>query len=145
MVESNVLWLGFLTLSLSLSLSLDHASLLYRVKEGYFFWVGIVPHISKTARFTIGARIEDKFLDLLELSYTSYFSEKDKKAEKLSECIFTIDILKFLVSTAWEEKFISNKQYENIATKMGEIGKMFWGWKKSLDNPQKTPLKAGKR
>ena len=141
MVESNVLWLGFLTLSLSL----DNASILNRVKEGYLIWMGIVPHIPKTARFTIGARIEDKFLDLLELSYTSYFSEKDKKAEKLSECIFTIDILKFLVSTAWEEKFISNKQYENIATKMGEIGKMFWGWKKSLDNPQKTPLKAGKR
>lgn len=108
--------------------------------------MSIVPHIPKTARFTLGVRIEDKFLDLLELSYTSYFSEKDKKAEKLSECIFTIDILKFLVSTAWEGKFISNKQYENTTTKMDEIGKMFWGWKKSLDNSPKTPpIKAGKR
>ena len=108
--------------------------------------MGIVPHIPKTARFTIGARIENKFLNLLELSYASYFSEKDKKAEKLSECIFTVDILKFLVSIAWEGKFVSNKQYETMATKMDEIGKMLWGWKKSLDNSQKTPpIKAGKR
>lgn len=103
-------------------------------------WMGIVPHIPKTARFTIGARIENKFLNLLELSYTAYFSEKDKKAELLSECIFTVDIIKFLVTTSWEGKFISNKHYENIATKMDEIGKMLYGWKKSLDTPTKTPL-----
>lgn len=64
-------------------------------------WMGIVPHIPKTARYTLGSRIENKFLDLLEVSYTSYFSEKEKKAGRLSECIFTLDILKFLISTAW--------------------------------------------
>ena len=90
--------------------------------------MNIVPHIPKSARYTIGARIENKFLDLLELSYASYFSsatrksssayfsEKDhgssnKKAELLSECIFTVDILKFLVSTAWEGKFILEPEY----------------------------------
>lgn len=103
-----------------------------------------VSHIPKTARFTIGARIENKFLDLLEIAYISYFSEKEKKAEKITECIFILDLLKFLISTAWEGKFISNRQYEEIATAMDEIGKMLWGWKKSLD-PQKTPLSAGKR
>ena len=104
-------------------------------------WMSIVPHIPKTARYTIGSRIENKFLDLLELSYSAYFSEKDKKAEKLSECIFTTDIIKFLISTTWEGKFISNMQYEVVAYKMDEIGKMLWGWKKSLD-PQKTPPKV---
>lgn len=118
---------------------------LTKIKEGYLFWMNIVPHIPKTARFTLGARIENKFLDLLELSYSSYFSEKDKKAEKLSECIFTVDILKFLVSTAWDGKFISNKQYEETALRLDEIGKMLWGWKKSLESPKTPPVKAGKR
>ncbi len=116
--------------------------------------MGIVPHIPKTARYTIGARIENKFLDLLELTYSAYFSDKEKKAEKLSECILKTDIIKFLISTAWEGKFISNKQYEDIALKLDEIGKMLWGWKKSLEDLQKTPLnrqslrlrlRAGKR
>lgn len=108
--------------------------------------MGIVSHMPKAARFTMGARIENKFLDLLEIAYTSYFSVKEEKAEKISECIFILDILKFLISTAWEAKFISNKQYEAIAIRLDEIGKMLWGWRKSLDNPQlKTPPKAGKR
>ena len=120
-----------------LSLSLDSASILNRIKEGYLIWVNIVPHISKGARYTIGARIENKFLDLLELAYIAYFTEKDKKAEKISDCILVLDTLKFLISVAWEGKLISNKQWEDVALKLGEVGKMFGGWKKNLNNPEK--------
>lgn len=118
--------------------SLENASILNRIKEGYLVWMNIVPHIPKTARYTIGSRIENKFLDLLELSYTAYFIEKEKKAEKISTCIFELDILKFLISTAWEAKCISHKQYEEIALKLDEIGKMLWGWKKSFDPGKKN-------
>ncbi|OGE65797.1 hypothetical protein A3B49_01630 [Candidatus Daviesbacteria bacterium RIFCSPLOWO2_01_FULL_40_24] len=108
-----------------------------RVKESYLIWVGIVPHIPKSSRYTAAARIENKFLDLLELSYTAYFIEKEQKTTKISECIFSLDILKFLISIAWEAKLISHKHYGDIALKLDEIGKMFWGWKKSMDNPNK--------
>ena len=83
-------------LPLSLSLSIKPRSL-SRIKEGYLIWMNLVPHIAKGARYTIGARIENKFLDLLELSYIAYFTEKEKKAEKITECIFITDTLKFLV------------------------------------------------
>lgn len=94
--------------------------------------MNIVPHIPKSSRYTIGGRIENKFLDLLEIAYTAYFTQKIEKAEKISECIFSLDIIKFLISIAWEGKLISNKQYETIALKLDEIGKMLGGWKKSL-------------
>ncbi len=113
------------------------ASILSRVKEGYLIWMNFVPHIPKGARYTIGSRIENKFLDLLELSYIAYFSEKAAKTEKISECILTLDTLKFLIATAWEGKLISNKQFEDIALKLDEVGKMLGGWKKNLDNPEK--------
>ena len=48
-----------------------------------------------------------------------------------------MDTLKFLVAVAWEGKFISNKQCEDISIKLEEIGKMLGGWKKSLSNPEK--------
>ena len=121
----------------SLSLSLDKASILNRVKESYLLWMSIVPHIPKISRYTTAARIENRFLDLLELSYTAYFIEKEQKIEKISECIFNLDNLKFLISISWEGKLISNKHYEGLAVKLDEIGKMFWGWKKSVDNPEK--------
>ena len=99
--------------------------------------MNIVPHIAKGARYTIGARIENKFLDLLELSYVAYFTEKEKKTEKIAECVLTLDTLKFLVSVAWEGKLVTNKQCEEVARKLEESGKMLYGWKKSLENPEK--------
>ncbi len=115
----------------------NNASILNRIKEGYLIWVNIVPHIAKGARYTIGSRIENKFLDLLELSYIAYFIEKDKKEEKINECILVLDTLKFLVSVAWEGKLISNAHCESVALKLEEVGKMFGGWKKNLANPEK--------
>lgn len=100
-------------------------------------WLNIIPHIAKTSRYTLGTRIENKFLDLLELSYITYFTEKDKKQEKLSECILLLDTLKYLISVSWEGKIISNKHFEEIALKLDEVGKMLGGWRNSLNNPQK--------
>lgn len=80
------------------------------------------------------------FLDLLEQTYAAYFSATEKKAERLAECVFTLDILKFLVSVAWEGKLISHKQCEALAVKLDEVGKMFGGWRKSLHNPIKKNL-----
>ncbi|MBM2820245.1 MAG: hypothetical protein HW405_5 [Candidatus Berkelbacteria bacterium] len=108
-----------------------------RIKEGYLSWLSISAHISKNARYTIGQRIENKFLDLLETTYITYFSGKERKSEKISECICITDTLKFLISVAWEGKLISNKQYEEVALKLEEAGRMLGGWKNSLENLQK--------
>lgn len=99
--------------------------------------MNISPHIQKGARYTIGARIENKLLDLSELVYIAYFSKKENKIEKIAECIFLLDTLKFIVSVAWDAKLLSDKQYEEIALKLQEIGRMLWGWKNGLENPQK--------
>lgn len=96
--------------------------------------MNIVPHIARSSRFTIGSRIENKFLDLLELSYIAYFTPIDKKSEKVAECILVLDTLKFLISVAWEGKVISNKQCKDVAQKLEEAGKMFGGWKKKLES-----------
>lgn len=121
----------------SLSLSLNKASVLQRIKEGYLLWLTIIPHMPKGSRYTIGARIENKFLDLLELSYLAYFAEKNKKSEKISQCILILDTLKFLISVAWESRLISNRHCQDIAVKLDEVGKMMGGWKNSLANPEK--------
>lgn len=106
-------------------------------------WVNISSHIPKSSRYTIGVRIENKILDLLELSYILYFSGKEDKIEKISNCINVLDTLKFLISVAWEAKLVSNKQYEEISVKLNEVGKMFGGWRKNLNNPQKkNPAKT---
>lgn len=100
-------------------------------------WMNIAPHMAKSARYTMGARIENKFLDLLELSHNAYYSKKEEKTEKISKCIFILDTLKYLISVAWEAKLISHNKFEEIVQKLDEIGRMLGGWKNSLDNPEK--------
>jgi len=102
--------------------------------------MNIVPHVAKSSRYTIGARIENKFLDLLELAYAAYFTEKEKyteKLEKVSGCILILDTLKFFISVAWEGKIISDRQCQNVSAKLDEIGKMLGGWKNSFNNLEK--------
>jgi hypothetical protein len=110
---------------------------LIRIKEAYLNWLAISAHIPKNTRYTLGQRTENKFLNLLEFTYIAYFSEKEKKSEKISQCILLADTLKFLISVAWEGKLISNKQYEEIALKLEEAGRMFGGWKNNLENHEK--------
>lgn len=100
-------------------------------------WLRIVSHIPKEQRYTLGARIENKFLNLLEVAYQAYFIEREKKVEKVTHCVLLLDTLKFLLHVAWEAKLISHKHYAEIAEKLDEIGKMLGGWRKNLDNPEK--------
>ncbi|MFA5871683.1 MAG: four helix bundle protein [Parcubacteria group bacterium] len=97
--------------------------------------------MQKGARYTIGARIENKFLDLLELAHITYFSKKEGKIEKISDCIFLLDKIKFLVSVAWDGKLISNRHFEEIAAKLDETGRMLWGWKEKI---KKSPEKKNR-
>ena len=130
----------FSTLSLSLSLS-NRSSIVAKIKEGYLIWLKIIPHMARSSRYTLGTRIENIFLDLLELSYIAYFTEKEGKKEKIGKCILTLDTLKYLISIAWEGGAISNNQFKEISYKLDEAGKMLGGWMNFVD--KKLPPKTG--
>jgi hypothetical protein len=97
----------------------------------------VVGHIPKGQRYTIGVRIENKYLDLLESARVAYFLEREKKSEQIATCVLLLDALKHLIHIAWEAKLIKHTQYATLAKKLEEVGKMFGGWRKSLENPEK--------
>ncbi|MFO0704723.1 MAG: four helix bundle protein [Candidatus Andersenbacteria bacterium] len=111
---------------------------MHRLREAYLAWSAVLPHIAKSARYGIGARIDNRFLSLLERTHVTYFSARALRGEKIANCIVELDTLKFLLATAWEAKHISNHQYELVALKLEEVGKMFGGWKKSLATSNKN-------
>ncbi len=100
-------------------------------------WVNVSAHMPKGSRYTLGTRIENRFIDLIENTHTAYFTAKEKKAEKIAECILILDTLKFIISVGWEGKMISNRHYQEVSLKLEEIGKMFGGWRNSLTNSEK--------
>jgi len=112
---------------------------LQKTKALYKLWLLTVPHISKSSRYTLGAKIDRLIIDIIEQSQIALYLPKDKKSEHISFAITKNDLLKTFLMIAWENNIISAGQYEHISNSVLEIGRMLGGWQKGLQN--KTPEK----
>ena len=92
----------------------------------------------RTSRYTLGARIETHFLDLLEIIYQAYYAPIDKKSEKIILGISKNDLLKYLLQIAWENKMIRDASYALIVEKVEGVGKILGGWKNSVEAKPKS-------
>jgi len=87
----------------------------------------------RVGRYTTGARIENHFLDLLELIYKAYYANIENKSIIIIESINKNDIIKYLTQIAFENKLIKEKQYLELSQKLNEVGKILGGWKKGIE------------
>jgi len=101
----------------------------------------------RIGRYTTGARIENHFLDLLELIYKAYYASMKNKNAVIIEAISKNDIIKYLLQIAFENKLIKEKQYLELSQKLNEVGKILGGWKNSIEAKlikQKTSQNNGR-
>jgi hypothetical protein len=93
----------------------------------------------KTERYGLGQKINQTFLEILELTFNASYLPPDQKIIMLGRTISRLDILKFFTQLAWENKLIPMEKYAALAQKIEEIGRMLGGWRKGLQS--KTPAK----
>lgn len=91
----------------------------------------------KKAKYTLGDRIDGRFIQTLELLATASYQSAAEKLATLSRAIVALDTLKFLLQVAWELHLLDNKKYEDLAERLRNIGQQAGGWKKGLE--KKTP------
>ncbi len=89
-------------------------------------------NIERIARFGLGLKIDNLFLDLLELLRKSIYTPIDKKIILLGAASEKIDAIRFFMQILWENKLCPNKQYISIETEIQNLGRMVGGWKKGL-------------
>ena len=94
----------------------------------------------RVERFGIGQKIERSFLDALELIFLSSFLSPEQKLPFLTKAITRVDVLKFFLQIAWENKLFTTQQYSILLGNIEEVGKMLYGWKKGLES--KTSARA---
>lgn len=112
--------------------------MLVRCKEGYRVWHFHLENVSKVSRQTIGTKVDDIFLSLLELIFRATFAyDKFEKLSVVSQAIAKADLLKFFLQIGWEHKVLDHKTYGAIILNLDEVGRMLGGWKKMLQ--EKTP------
>jgi hypothetical protein len=111
---------------------------LVRAKEAYREWNKGLANLKRIDRYTLGSRIDEVFLSLLELIFRACFvPDKFEKLSLVGQSIGKADLLKFFFQLGWEQKTIDHKTYGRLILSLDEVGRMLGGWKKSLG--EKTP------
>ncbi|MFZ4500073.1 MAG: four helix bundle protein [Minisyncoccia bacterium] len=111
---------------------------LVRAKESYEVWHKHLVNINRVDRYTIGAKIDEVFLSLLENIFRGiYAHDKFEKLSVVSQSLGKNDLLKFFLQIGWEQKVVDHKIYGALILKLDEVGRMLNGWKKNLQ--EKTP------
>jgi hypothetical protein len=108
-----------------------------RQKETYLIWLAIYKDFPKVERYGLGNKIEQAFLDTLEITFALSYMPIEQKIPFLNKAISRLDVVKFFTQLAWEHKLISTDKYSDLISKLEEIGRQLGGWKKGLQT--KTP------
>lgn len=91
------------------------------------------PKISKYPKkykYTIGDRITDTQLSILERIIEAKYSPSNKKKYFLRQSNLLIEKLRFMVRLSKDLQCITLKEYEYSSKILNEIGKMIGGWEK---------------
>ncbi len=95
-------------------------------------WHNYLDDFPKKSRYTLGHKIDDLFLEVIENIIKAGYATKIEKEIFLKRASVNLDVLKFFLQLCWEIKVLENKPYINLSEKLNEIGKMLGGWLKSV-------------
>ncbi len=83
----------------------------------------------KSLRITLGDRIDNKCLDMLELAVRARYARDARKYLLLLNT--ELDLLRYLTRLAKDRGALELKQYEFVARSIEDIGRQVGGWLKS--------------
>jgi len=88
--------------------------------------------LSSLKKQTIGRRLEDSLLQLLELLILAKHAPKAHKAAYLIKATAQAEIVQFHLRTLLEQKLANETTLHQLQAHMLEIGRMLGGWYKSV-------------
>ena len=86
----------------------------------------------KSERYSLGASCQTEMLDVIKQCLQAASSSQiDIKMVHLQQASASLDVLRLLLSLCKDCKCISNQTYQQLDSKLSEIGRMLGGWLKS--------------
>lgn len=98
----------------------------------YKTWYGYRDGIPKKSRYTLGDKIDARFIQVLELLFIASYQGVPEKLPTLERSLAGLDTLKFLLRISWEIRMLDEKKYTLLSEGLQEAGKQIGGWKKGL-------------
>lgn len=104
-----------------------------RTHELYTTLSPITEQLPSLKRQTIGRRLEDSTLQLLELLIMAKNAPRAHKAAYLIKATAITEIIQFHIRTLMAQKLANNTTLHQLDSKVAEIGRQIGGWHKSVN------------
>jgi hypothetical protein len=104
-------------------------SITIKILESYKLWHELRKNLEKFNKYSIGIKIDNLYVEIIERLFQAQYISKEKKAEVLQFATIKLDTLKFFVFTLLEIKGTSEEMYLKLNDTLEEVGKMLYGWK----------------
>lgn len=101
---------------------------LTKIKQAYRLWVEFYKTLPKSHRYSLGLKIDNLFIDLIEYTFQASQTEKTDRAPYLKIALRKINTLNLLILLAWEIKALSDSKYLALGGPLTESAKMLGGW-----------------
>jgi len=89
----------------------------------------------KSERYSLGATCQNEMLDIIRHCLQAASSNQpDSKVMFLQKASASLDTLRLLLSLCKDCKCVSNQTYQQLDSKLSEIGRMLGGWLKSISS-----------
>ncbi|MFH0820059.1 MAG: four helix bundle protein [bacterium] len=101
------------------------------IQKSYKLYIQIfnlLKNFPKPNRYTLGEKIENTLLNLVELIVLSNIQIKTLREPFLHKASAKCELLKLLLRASFDLRLISERQYIELESKAVEIGKMIGGW-----------------
>lgn len=121
------------------------SSFLEKVKNAYLLWYGYYQILPKLHRHTLGQKIDNLFIEMIEAIAAANFLSREEKTPFVRLSIRRMDTLKILLRVLWETKSLDQKKYTAISLKLDEIGRMLGGWNGNLAKSAGAKISADKQ
>ena len=112
---------------------------LKKIIDTYKIWHSHYSNFPCLSKFTLNAKIDELFTDLIELILLAGYTEADQKYTFIVRASTKLDLLKFFIQAAWEVRCLDHKKYATLCVPLNEIGKDIGGWQKYTQTKQPIP------
>ena len=94
------------------------------IKDCYLLWHNFLPHLPRLTRYTLGVKIDNLFVELLDITHTAKYAKRSEKLVFLDAISCKLDNLKFFITLLWDAKGIDANKYGQLSQKLTTAGKM---------------------
>ena len=107
-------------------------------------WHTYHAELPKLHRYSLGARIDELFIENIEAVSAAAFLSREAKLPYVRLATRKVDTLKLLLMVLWETKSLDTKKYIALSEVMDEVGKMLGGWNGQLTKNSALPKQGEK-